>query len=118
MLPTIKKTWFFQIFLTVVVTFRGELQEPEEQGREVSIVHVLLSGRTIGSDTQTLGFGVALEGVQVKHGGGAHEASDGREEAGVPLVFKGVQHLLQRKVEGFITTTSWYYDRATELAKP
>ena len=69
---------------TVVVTLRGELNEPEEQRGELCVVHVLLSGGTVGSHAESLGLGVPLEGIEVEHGAGVHEAGDGGEEADVP----------------------------------
>ena len=77
---------------TVVVTLRGELNEPEEQRGELCVVHVLLSGGTVGSHAESLGLGVPLEGIEVEHGAGVHEAGDGGEEADVPAVLEAVQH--------------------------
>jgi hypothetical protein len=79
------------------VTLRGELEEPEEQGGEVGVIHVLLAGRPVRPDAQAFGLGVALEGVEVEDGGGGHQAGDGGEESGVALVLEGVQHLLKER---------------------
>ncbi len=45
-----------KISLTVVVPFRGKLNEPEEQRRELVVVHVLLASWAIGTNTETLGL--------------------------------------------------------------
>lgn len=88
---------------TEVVAFTGELDETEEGAGELGVVHVLLARAPVGAHAQALCLRVALEGVQVEHGAGVHEAGDGQEERSVFLLLQVVQHSLEIKTISFVT---------------
>lgn len=79
------------------MAFTGELDEAEEGAGELGVVHVLLARAPVGAHAQALCLRVALEGVQVEHGAGIHEAGDGQEERGVLLLLQVVQHSLEKE---------------------
>ena len=70
----------------------SKFELPEEECSEVCVMHILFSGGSVWPDSQPLGLGVPLEGVQIEDGARIHQTGQGSEKASVPLVFQCRQH--------------------------
>jgi len=60
------------LMLTEIVTLASELDEAEQGTGELGIMHVLLACRALGTDTETFGLCIPLEGIQIQHTAGIH----------------------------------------------